>query len=685
MSKKTEQWRPGRWPATNLVWTAIALLFASGFATVVRAGSPESLPAHDLPAAVSIPLTLDDAPFRRAAPSPYPAPGARQVRYAAFAPASGVRTRTALAELTAGPAGEPPIWRFITLPPGVRQQLVFHSGQSSYRGALPTEPLQPVLAGSAGDAGPLVDQWSLLFATGFEGSLPAATCLSPSNGWNAIGGHAAAGFYAARPTTPISGPTLGPTGLSEPRWLVCGPFGSTPEDRFLVEYTYRLATPPDALLFFGISHDGQTFYGSASAGLTSDWLTQQVALSTWSAGPFWAAWAYEGDFDEPAGSGVWLDEVTVWRYSPPARRCGELDAGQKGLVLTPYDPTAAVPAPIIRQGDAIVVERLAAADVHWVRLGIHALPQGVNLADYDRMVDTLCAHGIRVLGLLNQETLVRQDFDASDETVVAAYNAEFAQMAAFLAGYFAGRISDWEIWNEPNLAEGAYLTPARYAHLLDQTATSIKAVAPQAKVLFGGLASAWHDSHDYLRAVYHELDGNLGGARPFDALALHPYPRKGEGPDPAVYMFAEQRMGYETILDKFLEVMAEHGDGDKSIWVTEIGWNSARQSRNRPTCFNAVLVQESEQARYLTAMFDILFNDVHFWGQPGTRAVEKVFWYQYMDVGTLDPCTYGNGNAHPLPKDWWFGLYRGDKVTPKPGWCAFMAYPQPCLELAAMP
>ncbi|MCL4861153.1 MAG: hypothetical protein KJZ93_17175, partial [Caldilineaceae bacterium] len=118
--------------------------------------------------------------------------------------------------------------------------------------------------------------------------------------------------------------------------------------------------------------------------------------------------------------------------------------------------------------------------------------------------------------------------------------------------------------------------------------------------------------------------------------------------------------------------------------VTEVGWNSAGQSRNRPGCYNPVLVQEAEQARYLTAMFDILFNDVPFWGQPGTRAVEKVFWYQYMDVGALDPCPPARATAPPAARDWWFGLYQGDKVTPKLGWCAFAAWPQPCADLGAI-
>jgi hypothetical protein len=288
-----------------------------------------------------------------------------------------------------------------------------------------------------------------------------------------------------------------------------------------------------------------------------------------------------------------------------------------------------------------------------------------------------------VLGLLNQEMLLRQDYRTADAATLAAYQLEFAHTAALVAEHFAGRITYWEVWNEPNLAEGAYLSPAQYAHLLQQTYQAIKRANPQAQVLFGGLASAWSDSNDYLKAVYSELDTQLDGARPFDYLAIHPYPRKAEGPNPTIYMGADQALGYTTILDKFLQTLAEHGDGDKRIWVTEIGWNSAQQSRNRPSCFGAVLVQESEQATYLKTMFDILFNEVMLWDRPGTRAVEKVFWYQYMDVGALDPCRPSLIAGEPAPADWWFGLYRGDKVTPKLGWCAFAAYPGVCVEADA--
>jgi hypothetical protein len=275
--------------------------------------------------------------------------------------------------------------------------------------------------------------------------------------------------------------------------------------------------------------------------------------------------------------------------------------------------------------------------------------------------------------------LLRQDYQTPDNGSATAYRAEFAAMAGFLASYFAGRIAYWEVWNEPNLAEGAYLPPQRYAHLLHDSHQAIQQAAPETQVLFGGLASAWMDSYAYLNAVYDALDAQFGGARPFDHLALHPYARTQEGPNPAIYMYADRPLGFATIIDKFLKAMATRDDEQKTIWVTEVGWNSAQQSSNRPGCFGPVLVQEVEQAAYLKAMFDILFGEVSLWEKPGSRGVAKVFWYQYMDVGAVDPCwPIHLAAGGDVSKDWWFGLYRGDRVTPKPGLCAFAAYPYTC-------
>jgi hypothetical protein len=92
------------------------------------------------------------------------------------------------------------------------------------------------------------------------------------------------------------------------------------------------------------------------------------------------------------------------------------------------------------------------------------------------------------------------------------------------------------------------------------------------------------------------------------------------------------------------------------------------------------LVTEAEQADFLYKGFDVLFKEVN------QRAVVKVFWYQFMDVGISGACVVSAHRAFVVPHslapqgeeatfDWLFGLYRSDKRTPKLSACAFKLYP----------
>ena len=539
------------------------------------------------------------------------------------------------------------------------QTIQLKAAARGYAGPLPAV-LAPVPPSGATPPSGFIDQWQLLFEAPVaelfpHGSVAQADCIN---------------FTETDSTA-----KLATDGLQS--WFVCGPFDLRRADKFMVDYRYQLSrSDSHAELFFGVALDGKHFQGVTALGSGEQWLEQQVIVQGVAGqANVWLAWTFAINPASAFDEGVWLDGVQIWRYQLPDMICGNLDPGNKGIVLAPYDPTAVSIRPMVRAEDVTVVERLRAAGVNWVRLGFKEMGGTINLRDYDRMIDTLCAQGISVLGLLNQEMLARQDFGSPDAAIASAYQAEFVDNARFLAGYFTNRVSHWEVWNEANLVEGAFLSPARYAPLLNASYQAIKRANPHAQIILGGLASAWQDSNEYLRALYAELDQTLGGARPFDYLAIHPYPRKQEGPDPRIYMYADRSLGYVTIVDKFLQTMAEHGDGDKQIWITEVGLNSAQASDNHPVCLNAILVEETQQAAYLKAIFDILFHEVTLWGQPDRPAIAKVIWYQYMDVGIADPCHIPDSSGH---SDWWFGLYRGDKVTPKPIWCAYQAYPDVC-------
>lgn len=619
----------------------------------------------------STPETTVDPPLALTRSAvPYPHPGEQRVRRAQWSVDPTLAPLQILTALILGAEQTLPTLHWLGQEDVRRQDLHFTPQRWSYPGPRLDQPFgaTPALTPTVG----LIDQWVLRLHENF--AQPAANCVTfdaqrkrNHAGWQALT-TGAGQPYALQP-------------LVEPgrnSWLVCGPVASAGAGHLLARFTYRLriAEGSDAEFFFGVSTNGRDFRGTTITGFTSDWLTQQIYLDGLVGEHIWLAWAFTGANAVAHNPALALADLQVWHYRPPNQVCGGQTQGNKGVVLPAYDPTAHPPAPMLRAGDGVAAVNLQAAGIRWVRLGFQIQAGALDLLAYDRLVDTLCAHGIGVLGLLNQEMLPRTDYSSPDPAQFDRYRQEFVALTRFLARYFARRVNTWEIWNEPNLSEGAYLSPPRYADLLQQSYGAIKRANPHAQVVFGGLASAWPDSHAYLAGVYAEWEANYGGAHPFDHLGLHPYPRKGEGPNPANFLVAEPE--YRTILDKFLQLMAEQGDGDKRIWITELGFNSAKLSRNHPLCLSGVLVDEAEQAAFASAAMDLLFNQVTLWGKPDQPAVAKLFWYQYMDVGAVDPCWPATSRSGRVPKDWWFGLYRGDKVTPKPVWCAFAAYPLPC-------
>ena len=557
-----------------------------------------------------------------------------------------------------------------------------------FHGTLPRQH-PPALAPSEQTPG-LVDNWQPLLVGDFETQpLPSGCAVTsgqvdqPTRPWVGAKGVGIEGSRAIAPT--VAKQERSSEAIPLDSWLLCGPFDLRNSANLLVEFAYQhsLPDPLRSRFFFGASTDGHKFAGSLSTGATTGWL-QRHELIEGVAGQrqVWLAWAFQrtayADGRVPLAQ-LWLDQLRIWRYQWPRASCGELPPSGKGVVLPAYDPTSpAGHSPILRGGDTHAADLLVDADIRWVRLGFQQQAGAIDLLAYDRMIDSLCARGIGVLGLINQETLASDGYRRQDFAGLVAYQQEFAAQAGFLAHHFRGRIRHWEVWNEPNLGEGAYLPPAHYATLLQQSQLAIKLADPAAQVIFGGLASAWGDSNAYLAEVYAVWEQTLGGVHPFDQLAVHPYPREQEGPQPARYLHAEKSQGYATILDKFLQTMSEHGDGDKKLWITEIGLNSARGSATQPWCFQSILVSEQEQATYLKPLYDILLTEVTLWQQPNQPAVEQIFWYQFMDVGVRNPCNTGSGSGQGY--DWWFGLYRGDKASPKPITCAFWAYPLTCEE-----
>lgn len=204
----------------------------------------------------------------------------------------------------------------------------------------------------------------------------------------------------------------------------------------------------------------------------------------------------------------------------------------------------------------------------------------------DRIIKHIENQGIRVIARLG---LVPDWVNADNPDAVATLNLlprdkfpAFAQFVGAFAARYAQKVEYITVWNEPNLNfewGNRPTDPEGYVELLRQSYLAAKAANPDVIVLNGALSSTnaspggegggWNDL-DYLRRMY-----EAGAADYFDAMAFHNYPF-GEPPQAEP---APDRLNFRR-MELWQAIMAEYGDADKQIYITETGWNDHPRFRD---------------------------------------------------------------------------------------------------------
>jgi hypothetical protein len=200
----------------------------------------------------------------------------------------------------------------------------------------------------------------------------------------------------------------------------------------------------------------------------------------------------------------------------------------------------------------------------------------------DLVVDAARARNLRVLGVLaftpDWAKPAGTSFTAPPDDAAA-----YAGFAAAAATRYTARVSDWQLWNEPNLPLFFGSTPhnaPKYAELVKAAYPAIKAAQPGSTVVLAGLSRLRGDESppSFLAQMY-----ALGAKGSFDAAAAHPY----------VFptgLWANPDNGWSDVAAMH-DVMMANGDGAKKIWMTEFG---------APTCDCAGGVSPWEQAKQIT-------------------------------------------------------------------------------------
>lgn len=287
------------------------------------------------------------------------------------------------------------------------------------------------------------------------------------------------------------------------------------------------------------------------------------------------------------------------------------------------------------------MQRVATAGAKWIRFDFAAVQmeatQGVtNFSNADRVVASAQSHGLKVLGILTTlpEWVNNNTWQMGPTT--DAQRQAYVAFAGRTVMHFKGKVSYWEIWNEPNLDQFWSPKPSTvdYIKLIQGVYPVIKQVEPDATVLTGGTGGAG-SAPDISTITWYQNLYNGGAKGYFDAVATHPYHNIGSFPAGELANAVQIR-----------KIMDANGNATMKLWGTETGAPTGGSSSVTP----------AEQATLVGETYDYWLKNIH---DPG-----PLFWYQLEDKGVTGTST---------DREQYFGIMLKDG-TPKPAYSAYQTW-----------
>ena len=258
------------------------------------------------------------------------------------------------------------------------------------------------------------------------------------------------------------------------------------------------------------------------------------------------------------------------------------------------------------------LQHLKNAGIQMVRLEFNKN----SVDDLRELVPIFVDNKIQVLGLLMEKSYQpKSSSDPGDPT-------GYGNWVYDVVSEFKDDVHVWEIWNEPNLANFFVGQNAvTYTNYLKAAYNKIKGpdgADTSATVLGGSVCFTRSSSQTWVHTLYDN------GAKDYmDALSFHPYVDGYRSPA------ATGGNNPYTDLPKIHDIMVEHGD-TRPLWITELGWESAKISDDGTTTDQKEQAQGDYHALALTMAKD--------WGWVGAYIVYN--WH--ADSNGEDEITYGS-------------------------------------------
>jgi len=209
--------------------------------------------------------------------------------------------------------------------------------------------------------------------------------------------------------------------------------------------------------------------------------------------------------------------------------------------------------------------------------------------------------------------------------------AEFGRFMEQLATRYRGRVTAYELWNEPNLArewQGDRLDPARFVALVAEGARGVRSADPDALIISG--APAVTGINDGVEAIDDRvfLRGMVeaGVVQWVDGIGAHPYgfanppDESWQDPESSPHVAPSHNdhpsFFFRDTLEDYHAILLAHSDEERQIWVTEFGWPSVEGMGSMDTTGweYARHVSEAQQADYVVRAFRM--GDERAWVGP---------------------------------------------------------------------
>jgi hypothetical protein len=318
--------------------------------------------------------------------------------------------------------------------------------------------------------------------------------------------------------------------------------------------------------------------------------------------------------------------ATVW-LAMPALHPREVKVAESARI-TPLPTTIGFHDPdIYFMSDAEVnqvFDKMLATNVKSVRLmipwaGVEQVQNQFDWSKVDRTVNAANGRNMAVLGIINATPAWAVAPNVPPVTGRPASPAQYADFCAKVAARYKGKVSAYEIWNEPNGAQyfAPAPDPAGYTDLLKAAYPKIKLADANATVI-GGVVGSVVDWGTWLMnpVTFLQQMYAAGAKNAMDAVSFHPYHYSLKFSDG--YGIANSPLD-QTIAMR--QIMIANGDAKKKIWATEYGEPMTATDEAGQAAFIADLMTKWQEMPYTGPIMIHTTRD----RSTGSTNVEDVF------------------------------------------------------------